>query len=373
MNLPPDPDEFGLPDELGSNSDAALNAQLQQLPPDFYDKLSPLLLLGGVANFIVLGYPDDPVPLAIRELTGYDLDGLRLITNANNTMALGRVMARQPIVLHDFLAVAVLAFESRLDEPIRTYLQRHDTAAAGNHLSLREYVLDFGRVMLDHLSEYIARTDADLREEMRLRRLQLESIFARLGDTLRPYYPPGQELPTPAEATDSPQDQQLVLAVSFSRLQLMGLLMALTLTKTLPSVSERPFAQALRQVPGLGAPALEQLRQRLTALAPDEKIQLSWGELRRLYQSAQVCAISLVADVLPMGSVEDMLVQGLGPDDAPEESLPERTTPEQAHQYRDMIAKLMSGFIEFVDENFAAEPDLATARAAITDLTELLD
>jgi hypothetical protein len=361
----------------GDNADekarfeAELERQTALLPPELYESMKPLLLLASVANHMLLGFPEDPVPQALEELLGYDIEALKTVLTAQDTPSLGRVMAAHTLELFDFVVIGRLVFESALDEPLRTYLTRN-TPSDDNMAGPREYLLKFGESLLENIDQYLTSANPDMHEELRMRRLQTESIFARLDDTLRPFYPPGhspEELQAEAlDAADEAEDQQeAAVHVAFNEGQRVTLGTALRLPYILAELGETPFGRALAGVGRFRRKALERLADRLAASDPEEPFSLSRSELLRLYQAAQVFALSAVTDVLATGSLEDMMYAS---------ATQEEQTPEEAaafaHHAREVMTMMMSGFVDVVEVNHPDDEEVAEAKAEISRLAELL-
>jgi hypothetical protein len=359
-------------DENGTEQfEAELARQVAQLPPELYDTMKPLLLLGSVANHMLLGYPDDPVPRALNELLGYDHEALTTVTNAVDTPTLARVMAAHTLELFDFIVIGRLVFESTLDEPLRAYLMRN-REDEDNFAGPREYLLTFGESLLENITQYLTAANPDMREELHMRRLQTESIFARLDDTLRPFYPAGlspTELQAAAlDAADEAEDQEeAAVHITFNEGQRVTLGTALRLPYILAELDETPFARALAGVPRLRRKALERLADRLAASDAETPFSLSRSELLRLYQAAQVCALSAVTDVLASGSLEDMMYSAAAQE---EQTLEEAAA--FAHHAREVITTMMAGFVEVVETNHPDDEDVAAAKAEISRLAGLL-
>lgn len=357
--------------ERAAQFEAELARQVAQLPPELYETMKPLLLLASVANHMLLGHPDDPVPQALNELLGYDFDALTTVTSAVDTPGLGRVMATHTLELFDFIVIGRLVFESSLDAPLRAYLMRRspaDDAFSGP----REYLLIFGESLLENITQYLTGANPDMRDELHMRRLQTESIFARLDDTLRPFYPTGHspaELEAEAlDAADEAEDQQdAAVHITFNEGQRLTLGTALRLPYLLAELGETPFGRALAGVRRFRKKALERLAARLAASTAAEPFRLSWSELLRLYQAAQVCALSTVTDVLASGSLEDVMYSSA----TEEEQKPEEAAA-FAHHARELITLVMAGFVEVVEANHPDDAEVAEAKAEISRLAELL-
>jgi hypothetical protein len=372
--------DFDEHDDLNADSEeennaaqfeAELQRQIALLPPELYETMQPLLLLGSVASYMLLGHDEDPVPQALKELLDYDLDTLQTIVAVTDNPSLARVMAAHTLQLFDFVVVARLVYESALDEPLRAYLARNqppDEEFAGP----RQYMLTFGESLLENIGQYLTGADDDLREELRLRRLQTESIFARLDDTLRPYYPPGhspeevqaQALDTADEAEDA---EEPAVHVTFNEGQRVTLGTALRLPYILAELGETAFGRALGGVRRLRRKALERLAARLATSQAEEPFSLTWSELLRLYQAAQVCALSTVTDVLATGSLEDVMRKAAAEDEESAEEI-----AESARHAREVMLAMMAGFVEVVEINHPDDEEIAEAKAEISQLAELL-
>ncbi|GAB3854410.1 hypothetical protein GCM10028822_24270 [Hymenobacter terrigena] len=358
--------------ERTAHFEAELQRQIALLPPELYETMQPLLLLGSVANFMLLGHDEDPVPLALKELLDYDLDTLKVITNVTDNPSLARVMAAHTLQLFDFVVVGRLVYESPLSEPLQAYLARNQAASEKDFSGPRQYMLTFGESLLENIGQYLTAGDADLREELRLRRLQTESIFARLEDTLRPYYPPGhspEERQAEAlDAADEVEDQEEpAVHVTFNEGQRVTLATALSLPYILAELAETAFGRALGGVRRLRRKALERLAARLAASDAEEPFSLSRSELLRLYQAAQVCALSTVTDVLATGSLEDVMRNAAAEDQESEEEI-----AKSAHHAREVMLAMMAGFVEVVEINHPDDEEIAEAKAEISRLAELL-
>lgn len=351
--------------------EAELQRQVALVPPELYEVVRPLLMLASVANYQLMGYADDPVPQALTDLLGYDLDTVRTIAKVHDTPSLVRVMATQTIQLFDFIQVAQLAFESRLEEPLRDYLARHGVANSGpDGHDLRAYLLSNGEGLLENISGFLTHGNDDLGEELRLRRLQTQSIFARLDDTLRAYYPAGQspedEQAAALDAADEADDDDgSAVHVTFNEVQQAILATALRLPALLAGIGETAFARALGSLPRLRPKAAERLAERLAAADLAEPFGMSRSELLRLYQAAQISALSSVADVMATGSLEDLMAAA-ATDETPEEAAT------SAHHAREVMMAVLAGFVEVVEENHPDDEEIAAAKAEISQLAELL-
>ena len=358
-------------DDENAEFEAELARQIAQVPPELYEAMKPLLLLTTLANHLLLGFPDDPVPQALKQELNYDMEDVNAVAAAQDTPGLARLMALQTLSLFDVLLVGQLVFESALAEPLRGYLSRYGQLGESFD-ALRDYLFSYGETMLTSTGQYLTRNNAEMGEELRLRRLHTESIFARLDDTLRPYYPAGQspddDRAHALDAADEAEDQEeAAVHIRFNEVQRVTLGLALRLPQLLADLGDTPFAQALAQVLRLRPKALLRLNERLQKSPDGEPFEMTWSELLRLYQAAHVCALSAVANVTNAGSLEDFFGQNeISPAETPEE----RT--ESAFRTRELIMQVMGGFIEVIDQNHPDDEDVAATRDEIAQLAELL-
>lgn len=341
------PDDDYLDDRSESNSEpeeAELGAALASIPVDFYEQLAPLLQLCAVANFLLLGRATDPAPQAIAQLTGFDLAAARQVSRLRDSAGIGRLLLRQPERFFDFILLGQLAFASPLFAAVCRLVPGADDENGEVAGSLRDFVVESGESIIANLSDYLAYHAPALNQDWHLRRLQLESIFARLEDTLIPTH-------VAVEAAPGRSAAPVRLRLNFPAAQLAALRLALALPAQLAHEADEPFAQAVAALPGLPPAAAKDLQQRLAALAPTDQLALTSAELCVLYEAAQVCALTLV------GGAFDNLT-------AP--SSLRLTTTLSAH-----CAELES-FVQLIQHTFPDDPALAAARREVEVLAELL-
>ena len=366
-----DDEEFDPTPPSDEEIEAELQRQMAHVPPELYEALRPLLLLAGLANYMLLGHDEDPVPVALKQLLDYDFTAAKIVSDAQDTPSLARVMAANTLQLFDFTLIGRLVFESRLEAHLLNYIAQRTPPDEG-FADPRGYLVTHTEGLLENLGIYLTGDDDDLREELRLRRLQTESIFARLDDTLRFFYLPGQSPEDLLAAAQDEEDEAAdaddpVAYLTFNEGQRLALATALRLPPMLTSLSETPFARALTGVRRLRDPALARLAARFSEADLDEQLGLTWSELLRLYQAVQVCALSTVADVLATGSLEDNMVASAEAEDkSPEEAAVfARTT-------RRLMLLVMQGFVNTIETNYPDNEDVLAAKAEISELAELL-
>lgn len=342
------PDDDYLEDRSESNSEpeeAEMSAALAAIPVDLYEQLMPLLQLCAVANFLLLGRAADPVPQAIEQLTSFDLAAARQVSWLRDSAGVGRLLLRQPERFFDFIMLGQLTFASPLFASVCQLLPAATDEDGDVAEHLRDFVVESGENIIGNLSEYLTYYAPALNQDWHLRRLQLESIFARLEDTL---------IPTPlpqAEAELGAPTAPVRLQINFPAAQLVALQLALALPEQLAHDTDEPFVRAVVALPGLAPAAARDLRQRLAQLCPTDRLPLTLNELCLLYQAAQVCALALVG-----GALDDLAGPGG----------PVAVLPTPAH-----CAEL-ERFVQLVQTNFPHEPVLVAARRAVEALAKLL-
>jgi hypothetical protein len=348
--LPPDDDNQD--NVTGSDpgpGEAEIRAVLARIPVDFYERLAPLLQLCAVANFLLLGRPEDPAPQAIFQLTGFDLAAAARISRLRDSESLGRLLLEEPEMLYDFLLVGQLVFESSLFDEVRQLLDTPDASdSAAMAESMRAFVVELSEAILASLAQYLIQEHTDLSQGLNLRRLQLESIFARLSDTL-------VATQVPSAATNlssvSLESTTICLRITLSAPQLAALWLALTFPEELADGPEQPLMQAIAAVPQQHSSAA--LQQRLHVFGPDDELSLTLSEVAALYQAAQLCALLLVS-----GSFDIP--------DAGSELQPDSLAILLQH-----CAEL-EHFVQLVQAKFPDEPVLLAVRHRVETLAEFL-
>ncbi|WP_375415844.1 hypothetical protein [uncultured Hymenobacter sp.] len=343
------PDDY-LEDSPESNSEpeeVELSAAMALIPADFYEQLAPVLQLCAVANFLLLGRQTDPVPQAIAQLTGFDLAATRQVSRLRSSAGLGRLLLQQPERLHDYLLLGQLTFASSLFDAVRRLLP--DEAGEDDEVaeSLREFLIETSEEIITNLTEFLTFAFPTLDQDWHLRRLQLESIFARLEDTLVPL-----RLPADAQESTTADTAAVAAQLQLSLTQSAALQAALALPAQLAQVPELPFARAVAELPGLPPAQAAALRKRFQQLSPASTIALSLPELALLYQAAQVRALALVS-----GALDDL--------PAPCAARSSSATP-----FEDCAE--LEQFVQFIQTTFPDELTLMAARREVETLTILL-
>lgn len=342
------PDDDYLEDSPESNSEpeeADLSAAMALIPADFYEQLAPVLQLCSVANFLLLGRAADPVPQAITQLTGFDLAATRQVSRLRDSAGLGRLLFQQPERLHDFILLGQLTFASPLFGAVRQLLPAIDDEDGAVADCLRDFVVESSEEIITNLTEFLSFTFPTLDQDWHLRRLQLESVFARLEDTLVPL-----QLPADKQAPEAVAPTEANL--QFSAAQLAALRTALALPQQLARDPELPFARAVAALSGLAPAQARALQRRLRQAGPAALIALTMSELVLLYQAAQVRALALVS-----GALDELATLTT-------------TSSSPATPFEDCA--VLEQFVQFVQTSFPNEPTLAAARREVETLTKLL-
>lgn len=350
--LPPDDDYQDEAAGLESGPDEAqIREVLAHVPVDFYERMAPLLQLCAVANFLLLGRPHDPAPQAIVQLTGFDLAAAARVSRLRDSGSLGCLLLQEPTTLYDFLLVGQLVYESPLLEAVRQLLATPDSPISENTIvaeNLRAFVVELSETILPILGRYLGQNQAGAGpDNLRLRHLQLESIFARLASTLVPVQLPMAAFSAGSAAEKACEDG--LFTFRFTQDQQAALLLALEVPAKFAPQSEQRFERAVATLPGQVSAAV--LRQRLHGTSPGETLRLTLGELCQLYQLAQLCALALIADLL-----EDQAA-GLV-------ALPLELTLQHCAE--------LEQFVQLVQTTFPTEPALLAARREVEQLAALL-
>lgn len=342
------PDDY-LEDSPESNSEpeeVELSAAMALIPADFYEQLAPVLQLCAVANFLLLGRKADPVPQAIAQLTGFDLAATRQVSRLRSSAGLGRLLLLQPERLHDFLLLGQLTFASPLYSAVRRLLPVAEDEDGDVADALRDFLLESSEEIIINLTEFLTLTFPALDQDWHLRRLQLESIFARLEDTLV-----ALQLPPDEDAAGPAASAEARLQLPFSAARFAALQSALALPQQLIHNPELPFAGAVAALTGLSLARAGALGQRLEAAEAAGTISLTLHELGVLYQSAQVRALALVSGALDELETSNGCVAFVSASDDCAE---------------------LERFVQLIQTTFPDEPTLIAARREVETLTILL-
>ncbi|RTQ49223.1 hypothetical protein EJV47_13840 [Hymenobacter gummosus] len=349
------------------------------LPPGFYEKVGPFLSFCGMGCLQFFSRPNDPLPQEITELTGLDLAGSRMITAINSNETLARQLLEEPELFYVHLLVGCLVLEGPLAAPVLRFLQQNMQLDAEQTAALQEHLLPFGTTFMELVGKFAAQDNEDAQEELHLLRLQIEGAFARLTDTLQVVdLPPAPDEAAAAddeeEADESEdeeddyedEDDEPIFQVGFIKAQLQMLHVSVMLVRTMPSLSELPFAQAVGRLSSKEPDKLDATLALLEVASEETPTQLSWNNVAVLYQSSQVLAMALVSNVLDTLHWE-LYVQNRAEGLEVPENLAENLARSQ-----EIICLMISGFVKCIQENFAEEPRLEELQQEVTALADLL-
>jgi hypothetical protein len=218
--------------------------------------------------------------------------------------------------------------------------------------------------MLELIVDYVAAGEEEVREELRQHRLEIEGLFARLGDTLTVVdVPHHSDPPLPTEPDDEP-----VLEIAFLEPQLLMLRLAVNMAGLLPQLSDHPFAQAIEQLSTVEPEALTAMLDRLQNTEPEQKMELTLPEVTLLYQVSQVLVMALLSNVLDPLHWQDAMLEGTNEGDNAKEA----GSPEEFSRRQEVICTMIRGFVEFVQREFDDEPVIEETRRETEKLADLL-
>ncbi|GAB3836274.1 hypothetical protein GCM10028821_34470 [Hymenobacter jeollabukensis] len=306
----------------------------------------------------------DPLPRILDQEFGFTAEEQVRCRNVRELPQLLEELRADLPAMHRYLVVARLALECPpIWGKIASSLHPNDDPdeqAAALELKYRN-----SRHCLEAPLQLIRRVtskNSSLTEELHLRQLALQGLFARLGHTVRSGMAPRPAPGTPASApfeSVSPELAQL-------------LLLAVSLIDHLPYISDHGLVHGLPSLSFTQASARLPLFQRLIGLPPDRGISLSEEEALVLYQSAQVTLLALLVELTPEGTWADWVASRIVNPDPPR---PFVSTYEQ--DKLDMVTTTgpadLQAFCQRVQAHFGTEhPDFAQAAAEVRELTELL-
>ncbi|PJJ54799.1 hypothetical protein [Hymenobacter chitinivorans] len=266
--------------------------------------------------------------------------------------------------MHRYVAVARLALESPpIWATLSSSFQAEDTPEerrAALEVKYRNSCQCMEAAL--HLIRRVTAEADTLREELHLQQLALQSLFARLGHTIRagiaPYDTPDASEGTPFGLVSPEQAQLLLLAVS--------------LIDHLPLISDHAFIHGLSLLSFVQASIRLPLYKRLIELPPATELHLSEVEALTLYQAAQVTQLALLVELTPEGTWADWVASQILTPDPPQ---PYMSTydQEQLDRVNTTGPAELQAYCERVRKYFGPDhPDLARADAEIRALTEQL-
>ncbi|TGE22027.1 hypothetical protein E5K00_17390 [Hymenobacter aquaticus] len=325
------------------------DAWLAQLPADFYDQLAHCLSLHGMVCAELFSRPDSALVQQLALLTPINAATVGELNAILSQEQLLAALHTQPGHVYDLLLLGRLGLDTSLAEPVLRFVRQQMFVSEEQIEAIKVYCTELSEAFLASVEQHLAETDRAVAGRLGQHRLQIEAAFYAHSATATAAAPE----PLPPVAT-----------VRFNDPQLQMVRLAVLLVHSLPDDTEIPFVLAVRQIPALQPLQLEALSERLGALQAGEQLALSMPELVQIYQAMQVCGLVFVSDVLASLGLEDFMS---GP--AEEPATPEAKAPMSSRQ---AVGEMVSGFTEWVQANFAEEPEIERARQEIADLTDLL-
>ncbi|MCB2376068.1 hypothetical protein LGH70_00630 [Hymenobacter sp. BT635] len=322
---------------------------LAQLPADIYDQLAHSLSLHGMVCAELFSRPDSALVQQLALLTPITAATVAELNAILSQEQLLEILRTQPNQVYDLLLLGRLGLDTSLAEPVLRFVRQQMFVSEEQILAIKAYCIDLSEAFLASVEQHLAETDRAVAGQLGQHRLQIEAAF----------FTHSAMVAAPAEPLPS------VATVRFNDPQLQMVRLAVLLVHSLPTDSEQPFLQAVTQLPALQTATLEAMSERLGTLQAGEQLTLTMPELVQLYQAMQVCGLVFVSDVLATLGLEDFMA---GPPDEPAAEAGTRAPMSS----RQAVGEMVGGFTEWVQANFADEPEIEQARQEIADLTDLI-
>ncbi|WP_092742550.1 hypothetical protein [Hymenobacter psychrophilus] len=322
----------------------ASDSWLDTLPVDFYDQLADTLNLHGMAALELLSRPATPATARLRQLITLDVATVQRLNTIENQPQLLTMLRQEPLALYDLLLLGRLVLETSQAAPVLAFVRQsmQDITAAQLNQVLA-YCHQASAMVLGLLEEHVA-APADT-ASLGLHRLAVEEAFAEF-------------------LASQPAIEQPVAHLRPLPPQLHIMRLALLLAVSLPQDTDHPFAQAVQALPHLQPGALEPLITRLGQAQAHEPLTLNMPEVVQLYQALQVCGMVFVSDLMSQIGLEDAF-----PTISDEER---RATEPAPASNREAVGSIVSGFTQWVQQNFPDNPEIAQARQQVLALADKL-
>lgn len=318
-------------------------AWLDALPPDFYVQLANTLDLHGMAALELLSRPATPDTARLQQLTGLNLTTVQRLNGIRSQPQLLAALRQEPLAVYHLLLLGGLTLETSLAAPVRAYVQPAMGISDAQLDQVLAYCQQLSDAFLGQMETHVPAPAGAT--SLGLHRLGVEEAFAGLvAGPLAAARPVAQLRPMPTQ------------------LHIMRL--ALLLASTLPHETDHLFARAVQALPQLQAAALEPLLARLGQAQPAELLALNLPEVVQLYQALQVCGMVFVSDLLGQLGLEDAFPTL--PDIERQASAPAPASS------REVAGLIVSGFTQWVQQNFPENPEIAQARQQVLALADLL-
>ena len=119
------------------------------------------------------------------------------------------------------------------------------------------------------------------------------------------------------------------------------------------------FARGVAAIEAFQTPKLRRLRERLERAQPEESLEFTLTELALLFRGVQVCGM-----VMLLPDFEDLLLS------VADNSV--KVDEETGSQIRHIMAIIVAGFVELMQEEYGEEPEFARAQKEMEVLADLL-
>ncbi|PJJ54803.1 hypothetical protein [Hymenobacter chitinivorans] len=326
---------------------------ITHLPADIYEQLAHCLSLHGMVCAELFSRPDSALVQQLMLLTPVTAATVAALNGVQSQEQLIAALRQEPGHVYDLLLLGRLSLDTSLAEPVLRFVRQQMYVSEEQLVAIKVYCVELSEAFLASVEQHLAETDRAVAGRLGQHRLQIEEAF----------YTHSQSVSEEAEPLPS------VANVRFNDPQLQMVRLAVLLVHSLPTDSEVAFVQAVAQIPALQPHNLEALTERLGALQAGEQITLSMPELVQIYQAMQVCGLVFVSDVMVQLGLEDFMS---GPPEALEPTAEADAPARGPMSSRQAVGEMVSGFTEWVQTNFADDPEVVQAREEIAALTDLI-
>ncbi|UOQ72364.1 hypothetical protein [Hymenobacter cellulosilyticus] len=325
---------------------------ITNLPADIYQQLAHCLSLHGMVCAELFSRPESALVQQLMLLTPITAATVASLNTVQSQEELIEALRQEPGQVYDLLLLGRLGLDTSLAEPVLRFVRQQMYVSEEQLVAIKLYCVELSEAFLATVEQHLSETDRAVAGRLVEHRLQIEEAF----------YIHSESVGTEAEPLPS------VANVRFNEPQLQMVRLAVLLVHSLPTDSEVEFVRAVTQIPALQAHNLEPMSERLGTLQAGEDFTLTMPELVQLYQAMQVCGLVFVSDVLVALGLEDFM-SGPAEDNEPVAAEAPARGPMSSRQ---AVGEMVSGFTEWVQANFAEEPEVAQARQEIAALTDLI-
>jgi hypothetical protein len=330
--------------------------------PDLYTPSAQLLSLLSIGNRALLSRKEDPLPQALAQLTDYDMAAVDRVHAVTDNASLYALLGEAPEVFADHLLLGRLVYASPLGLCLAAVVAADGSAPAEvlaqRRAEVQAFVAHnttwFGQLIEDYmLTRYEEDDQAEVAQERADFRSRTEAAFADWQHTLG-------ALALPAPAPVLPPLDAPGWSIQPMQVQLDTLILATSVLRSLPHLSQHPFAGAVQRLPDFHSQRIEELGDYLSAAVADERLRLNRAQGLLLYLAAHVTMLLFVSDVLDGEGLDDLLLRRHQQTPGGEE-----ITTESMSRMREAVADILPGYIDVVRENEADAADFQALEARL--------